>query len=87
MCADHEKLYFSPSKNQIFKSKFFRQETGEKISLQNSKIDYLKMLCMTQGDVLVKKNYILAHQNINFSDRNFFVRKCEKNFFKIGKWN
>ena len=42
---------------------------------------------MTHRDALITKNYILAHQNINFADRNFFVRKGEKNFFKIGKWN
>ena len=49
MCPDHEKLYFSPSKNQIFKSKFFRQETGEKISLQNSKIELSKNAVYDSG--------------------------------------
>ena len=41
---------------------------------------------MTQGDALITKNYILAHQTINFSKRNLFVRNSrEKNFFKIGQ--
>ena len=40
---------------------------------------------MTQRDPLIMKNYILAHQKINFRKRGFFVRKGgEKNFCKIG---
>ena len=42
---------------------------------------------MSQRDALITKNYILAHPNMNFYDRNFFVRNCgEKNFFQIGKY-
>ena len=40
---------------------------------------------MTQRVALITKNYILAYQEINFKDRNFFVRNTvEKNFFQIG---
>ena len=43
---------------------------------------------MTQRDPLIVKNFILAHQKINFKKRNFFVRNWgEKNFFKIGNQN
>ena len=36
---------------------------------------------MTQRDALMTKNYIWAHQNINFEDRNFLVRNSgEKKF-------
>ena len=51
------------------------------------KWNWLKIQNTTYRDALITKNYILSHQNMNFSDQNFFVRKCEKNFFKIGKWD
>ena len=35
---------------------------------------------MTRRDALITKNQIFADQKINFSDRNFFIRKCEKEF-------
>ena len=41
---------------------------------------------MTRRDALIAKNYIWAHQKINFNDRKFLVRNWgEKNFFEIGK--
>ena len=41
---------------------------------------------MTKRDALITKNYIWAHQKINFYDRNFFVKSLgEENFLEIGK--
>ena len=40
---------------------------------------------MTQRDALITKNYIFGDQKINSSDRNFFVRKCEKEFLVNSK--
>ena len=40
---------------------------------------------MTQRDSLIRKKNLLAHQKINFYDRNFFVRliKVKKIFLQL----
>ena len=41
-CANHEKLYLGPSKNQILRSKFFGQKLRLKKFLWNWKIELAK---------------------------------------------
>ena len=83
-CANHEKLYLSPSKNQILRWKFFGRKLRWKKCPSNWKIELAKMQDLTQRDPLITKNYIWAIQNINFYDRNFLVRNwSEKMSFKL----
>ena len=74
-CANQEKLYMSPSKNQFLRSKFFGLKLRLKNYFQTGKSNLLKTHNMTQRVPLIRKNYILAHQKINFYDQNFLVTK------------
>ena len=65
-CANHEKLYLSPSKNQVLRSKFFGQKLRLKNFFEIGKSNWLKLQNMTQRDALIMKNYIWAHQKIKF---------------------
>ena len=65
-CADHEKVYFRPSKHEFLRSKFFRHKLRWKNLFKIGKYIWLKMRNMTQRDALITKNYNLAYQKINF---------------------
>ena len=64
--ADHEKLYLSPSKNHFLDRNFLVRNWGEKNFFEIGKLNWLKMQDTTQRDALITKNYIWAHQKINF---------------------
>ena len=64
--ADREKLYLSPPKINFYDRNFLVRNWGEKNLFEIGKWNGLKMQNMTQRDPLITKNYIWAHQKINF---------------------